>query len=47
MRLPSWFHSHQVQLVIMESTANDHLLYYDILREQRINIAVIKPMVVK
>lgn len=47
LRAAEWFHSHQVQLVIIESTANYHLLYYDTLREQGINIAVINPLVVK
>jgi transposase len=47
LRAAEWFHSHHVQLVIIESTANYHLLYYDTLREQGINIAVINPVVVK
>jgi transposase len=47
LRAAEWFHSQQVQLVIIESTANYHLLYYDTLREQGINIAVINPIVVK
>lgn len=42
-----WFRSRQVELVIIESTANYHLLYYDILRAQGINILVINPIVVK
>ena len=42
-----WFRSQQVEFVIIESTANYHLLYYDVLRSQGINIAVINPMVVK
>jgi transposase len=42
-----WFKSHQVELVVIESTANYHLLYYDTLREAGINIVVINPIVVK
>jgi transposase len=47
LRCAEWFRSHQVELVIIESTANYHLLYYDTLREAGINIAVINPIVVK
>lgn len=47
LRAAEWFHSLQVELVIIESTANYHLLYYDTLREQGVNIAVINPLVVK
>ncbi len=42
-----WFHSQKVEFVIIESTANYHLLYYDTLREQGVNISVINPFVVK
>jgi len=42
-----WFSSQHVEFVIIESTANYHLLYYDVLRSQGINIAVINPLVVK
>ena len=47
LRAAAWFQSQQVELVVIESTANYHLLYYDTLREQGINIAVINPIVVK
>lgn len=47
LRAAEWFRSHQVELVIIESTANYHMLYYDTLREEGINIAVINPIVVK
>lgn len=47
LRCAEWFRSHQVELVIIESTANYHLLYYDTLREAGINIQVINPIVVK
>ncbi len=47
LRAAEWFRSHKVELVIIESTANYHLLYYDTLREAGINIAVINPIVVK
>ena len=47
LRAAEWFHANQVELVIIESTANYHLLYYDTLREAGINIAVINPIVVK
>lgn len=42
-----WFRTQQVEFVIIESTANYHLLYYDTLREKGVNIAVINPIVVK
>lgn len=42
-----WFRSHQVEMVIIESTANYHLLYYDVFRSEGINILVINPIVVK
>lgn len=47
LRCAEWFCSHQVELVVIESTANYHLLYYDTLREQGLNISVINPLVVK
>jgi len=47
LRAVEWFRSQNVEFVIIESTANYHLLYYDTLREQGINIAVINPLVVK
>jgi transposase len=47
LRAAAWFRSQQVELVIIESTANYHLLYYDTLRQEGINIAVINPIVVK
>lgn len=47
LRCAEWFRSQQVEFVVIESTANYHLLYYDILRSQGINIAVINPLVVK
>ncbi len=47
LRAAEWFHSHQVEFVVIESTANYHLLYYDVLLQQGINIAVINPLVVK
>jgi transposase len=47
LRCAEWFHSQQVEFVVIESTANYHLLYYDTLRNEGINIAVINPMVVK
>lgn len=47
LRAAEWFRSHQVELVIIESTANYHMLYYDTLREEGINISVINPVVVK
>jgi transposase len=47
LRAAEWFRSQQVEFVIIESTANYHLLYYDTLREQGVNIAVINPIVVK
>lgn len=47
LRAAEWFRSHQVELVVIESTANYHLLYYDTLREAGINIHVINPLVVK
>jgi transposase len=47
LRAAEWFQSQQVELVIIESTANYHLLYYDTLREQGVNISVINPIVVK
>lgn len=46
-RAADWFRAHAVELVIIESTANYHLLYYDTLRAAGINIAVINPIVVK
>jgi transposase len=46
-RAAEWFKSQNVEMVIIESTANYHLLYYDTLRELGINIAVINPIVVK
>jgi len=47
LRAAEWFRSHQVEFVIIESTANYHLLYYDTLRQEGINIGVINPLVVK
>lgn len=47
LRAAEWFHSQHVEFVIIESTANYHLLYYDTLRQQGVNIAVINPMMVK
>jgi transposase len=47
LRAAERFRSQHVELVVIESTANYHLLYYDTLREQGINIAVINPVVVK
>jgi len=47
LRAAAWFRSQQVELVIIGSTANYHLLYYDTLRQEGINIAVINPIVVK
>ena len=47
LRCAEWFLSQQVELVVIESTANYHLLYYDTLRQQAINITVINPMIVK
>lgn len=47
LRAAEWFRSEGVEFVIIESTANYHLLYYDTLREQGVNIAVINPIVVK
>ena len=47
LRAAEWFRSHNTEFVIIESTANYHLLYYDTLRQQGINIAVINPLVVK
>ena len=47
LRAAEWFRSQQVEFVVIESTANYHLLYYDTLREQGIHIAVINPLVVK
>jgi transposase len=47
LRATEWFRSHQVEFVIIESTANYHLLYYDTLRQEGINIGVINPLVVK
>lgn len=47
LRAAEWFRSHQVEFVVIESTANYHLLYYDTLRAEGINIVVINPIVVK
>jgi transposase len=47
LRAAAWFQSHHVELVVIESTANYHLLYFDILRQQGLNVAVINPIVVK
>jgi len=47
LRAAAWFLEQRVEFVIIESTANYHLLYYDTLREQGINIAVINPIMVK
>jgi transposase len=47
LRAAEWFQANQVELVIIESTANYHLLYYDTLRQAGINISVINPIVVK
>ncbi len=47
IKAAQWFHSQNVEFVIIESTANYHLLYYDTFREQGVNIAVINPFVVK
>jgi transposase len=46
-RAAEWFRSHAVELVIIESTANYHMLYYDTLREEGVIIAVFSPIVVK
>ena len=47
LQAAEWFRSQNVEFVLIESTANYHILYYDTLREQGINIAVINPQVVK
>ncbi len=47
LRAAKWFKDHDVELVIIESTANYHLLYYDTLRGEDINISVINPIIVK
>lgn len=47
LRVAEWFRSYQVELVIIENTTNCHMLYYDTLREEGINIAVVDPIVVK
>jgi transposase len=47
LRAASWFLEQRVEFVVIESTANYHLLYYDTLREQGLNIAVINPIMVK
>ncbi len=47
LRAVEWFRSHQVELVVIESTANYHLLYYDVFREQGLHVTVINPIVVK
>ena len=47
LRAVEWFRSQQVELVVIESTANYHLLYYDVFREQGIHVTVINPIVVK
>jgi transposase len=47
LRCADWSQSQQVEFVVIESTANYHLLYYDILRSQGIHIALINPLVVK
>jgi hypothetical protein len=47
LRAAAWFLEQRVEFVVIESTANYHLLYYDTFREQGINISVINPIVVK
>ena len=47
LRAAAWFLEQRVEFVVIESTANYHLLYYDTLREQGIHIAVINPIMVK
>lgn len=47
LRCAEWFRSLNTEMVIIESTANYHLLYYDTLIAAGINIAVINPIVVK
>jgi transposase len=47
LRAVEWFRSHQVELVVIESTANYHLLYYDVFGEQGLHVTVINPIVVK
>jgi transposase len=47
LRAVEWFRSQQVELVVIESTANYHLLYYDVFRAQGLNVTVINPIVVK
>jgi len=47
LRAVDWFRSQQVELVVIESTANYHLLYYDVFREQGLHVTVINPIVVK
>lgn len=47
LRAADWFRSHQVEFVLIESTANYHMLYYDTLRAEGINIAVTNPILVK
>jgi transposase len=47
LQAAEWFHSHGVELIIIESTANYHMLYYDVLRSAGLNILVINPVVVK
>lgn len=47
LRAAAWFQQANVELVVIESTANYHLLYFDVLREQGLNVAVINPIVVK
>lgn len=46
-RCAEWFISHKVELVVIESTANYHLLYYDTLRASEIHVEVINPLLVK
>src|SRR3990172_9057422 len=47
LKAAEWFLSQGVEFVVIESTANYHLLYFDTLRLMGINIAVINPIVVK
>lgn len=47
LRAAAWFLEQRVEFIVIESTANYHLLYYDTLREQGLHIAVINPIMVK
>jgi transposase len=42
-----WLKAEGVQLVIIESTAQYHMLYYDAFRQAGMNIQVINPMLIK